>query len=88
MVLWLFIGVQKPLQINVFFLLTRRACLPLCVWVGVRSDQIAPEICILSVLDDVSRDGMARLSSFEWGPTSDRTRLPLPESRCPCPAAA
>jgi hypothetical protein len=36
----LFANVQKLLQVGVFFLLGHRACSPLFVWVGVRTDQI------------------------------------------------
>ena len=39
MILQLFANVQKLLQVGVFFLLYRRVCSLLFVWVGVRTDQ-------------------------------------------------
>ena len=33
---WLFAGVQKSLQISIFYLIGHRICSPLFVWVGVK----------------------------------------------------
>jgi hypothetical protein len=35
MIPWLFAGVQKLLQVGIFFLLSPHMCSPLFVWVGV-----------------------------------------------------